>query len=137
MNIGKAADASGVSAKMIRHYEAIGLITPGLRTEAGYRVYGDKDLHELRFIRRARDMGFSLEQIRALLSLWQDRGRASADVKRLAQSHIDELDGRIRELTEMRNMLTSLAETTCQGDERPDCPIIAGLESGKRCHAGH
>lgn len=136
MNIGKAADASGVSAKMIRHYEAIGLITPGLRTEAGYRVYGDKDLHELRFIRRARDMGFSLEQIRALLSLWQDRGRASADVKRLAQSHIDELDGRIRELTEMRNMLTSLAET-CQGDERPDCPIIAGLEGGKRCHAGH
>lgn len=135
MNIGKAADASGVSAKMIRHYEAIGLITPGLRTEAGYRVYGDKDLHELRFIRRARDMGFSLEQIRALLSLWQDRGRASADVKRLAQSHIDELDGRIRELTEMRNMLTSLAET-CQGDERPDCPIISGLESG-RCHSAH
>lgn len=136
MNIGKAADASGVSAKMIRHYEAIGLITPGLRTEAGYRVYGDKDLHELRFIRRARDMGFSLEQIRALLSLWQDRGRASADVKRLAQSHIDELDGRIRELTEMRNMLMQLAEA-CQGDERPDCPIIAGLESGKPCHAGH
>lgn len=136
MNIGKAADASGVSAKMIRHYEAIGLITPGLRTEAGYRVYGDKDLHELRFIRRARDMGFSLEQIRALLSLWQDRGRASADVKRLAQSHIAELDGRIRELTEMRNMLMQLAEA-CQGDERPDCPIIAGLESGKPCHAGH
>lgn len=135
MNIGKAADASGVSAKMIRHYEAIGLITPGLRTEAGYRVYGDKDIHELRFIRRARDMGFSLEQIRALLSLWQDRGRASADVKRLAQSHIDELDGRIRELTEMRNMLTQLAEA-CQGDERPDCPIISGLESG-HCHSAH
>ena len=136
MNIGKAANATGVSAKMIRHYEAIGLIAPGLRTEAGYRVYGDKDLHELRFIRRARDMGFSLEQIRALLSLWQDRGRASADVKRLAQSHIAELDGRIRELTEMRNMLMQLAEA-CQGDERPDCPIIAGLESGKPCHAGH
>lgn len=136
MNIGKASAASGVSAKMIRHYEAIGLIAPGLRTEAGYRVYGDKDLHELRFIRRARDMGFSLEQIRALLSLWQDRGRASADVKRLAQSHIAELDGRIRELTEMRNMLMQLADA-CHGDERPDCPIIAGLESGKACHSPH
>ena len=136
MNIGKASAASGVSAKMIRHYEAIGLLAPGLRTEAGYRVYGDKDLHELRFIRRARDMGFSLEQIRALLSLWQDRDRASADVKRLAQSHIDELDGRIRELTEMRNMLAQLA-AACQGDGRPDCPIIAGLESGKLCHSAH
>ncbi len=130
MNIGKAAAATGVTAKMIRHYEAIGLLPPSQRTDAGYRVYTERDLHALRFIRRARDLGFSLEQTGMLLSLWQDRTRASADVKRLANRHVDELDARIRELTEMRDLLAGLA-ASCQGDDRPDCPIIRDLESGR------
>lgn len=137
MNIGQAASASGISAKMIRHYESIHLITPGARTESGYRIYQERDVHTLRFIKRARSLGFSLEQIRALLSLWNDSHRASADVKAIALGHVDELDQRIRELTEMRDTLQALARS-CNGDTRADCPILQGLESDNElacCHA--
>lgn len=126
MNIGQAAALSGVTAKMIRYYESIDLIAAGRRSDAGYRIYGDKDLHALRFIKRARSLGFSLEQIRGLLSLWQNKGRASADVKAIALTHVDELNQRIAELTEMRDTLASLARS-CHGDERPDCPILHSL----------
>ncbi len=126
MNIGEAAAASGVSAKMIRYYERVGLIPAAHRTEAGYRVYGDADVHTLRFIRRARNLGFSVEQMRDLLALWQDRNRASARVKALALSHIEELDNKIRELQTMRGTLEHLARN-CHGDHRPDCPILADL----------
>ena len=126
MNIGEVAGASGVSAKMIRHYESIGLIRTSQRTLAGYRQYHARDAHLLRFIRRARDLGFSLDQIRQLLSLWDDPGRASADVKRLADAHIADLDARIAALTDMRTTLVALARA-CHGDHRPDCPILQGL----------
>ena len=126
MNIGAVAQASGVSAKMIRHYESIGLLRASSRTRSGYRQYGERDAHLLRFIRRARDLGFSLEQIRQLLSLWDDPERASADVKRLAESHLAELDARIAALTEMRTTLVALAQA-CHGDHRPDCPILQDL----------
>jgi MerR family copper efflux transcriptional regulator len=126
MNIGQAAAASGVSAKMIRYYESIALIKAGRRTEAGYRIYGDSDVHTLRFIKRARTLGFSLEQIKDLLSLWQNPARASADVKMIAQQHVDQLQQRIQELSEMRDTLLHLAHA-CAGDQRPDCPILAGL----------
>ncbi|GAB2855350.1 Cu(I)-responsive transcriptional regulator [Pseudoduganella ginsengisoli] len=126
MNIGQAAQASGVSAKMIRYYESIALLKAASRTDAGYRIYGADDVHTLRFIRRARKLGFSLEQIRDLLALWQDRARESADVKRIASTHVDELNARIRELTEMRDTLASLADACC-GDQRPDCPILLTL----------
>lgn len=129
MNIGKAAAASGVSAKMIRYYESIGLISEVSRTDAGYRDYTDKDVHTLSFIRRARDLGFSVGQMVELLALWQDRDRASADVKRLALEHVTELERKARELQEMSRALTHLVEN-CQGDARPDCPIISGLATG-------
>jgi len=126
MNIGQAAAASGVSAKMIRYYESIGLLPAAARTDSGYRVYGGKELHVLRFIRRARKLGFSLDRTADLLSLWRDDGRASGDVKRIALAHVTELDERIRELTEMRDTLASLADC-CHGDDRPDCPILQTL----------
>jgi MerR family copper efflux transcriptional regulator len=126
MNIGQAATATGVSAKMIRYYESIALIPAGKRTDAGYRIYGDNDLHTLRFVKRARLLGFSLEQIRDLLSLWQNKERASADVKTIAMGHVAELNQRIAELTEMRDTLQTMA-SCCHGDQRPDCPILQSL----------
>jgi MerR family transcriptional regulator, copper efflux regulator len=129
MNIGEAAAASGVSAKMIRHYEAIGLIGKATRTMSGYRVYSDHDVHTLSFIRRARDLGFSVPQIRDLLALWRDQGRASADVKRIALEHVEALRAKMREIEAITGTLMHLAET-CHGDDRPDCPIIRGLAQG-------
>lgn len=126
MNIGEAANATGVTAKMIRYYEEIGLIKESSRTEAGYRTYAPKDLHTLRFVKRARKLGFSIEQIRDLLSLWQDPSRASKDVKAVAAAHVADLEKRIAELTEMRDTLVHLARH-CAGDHRPDCPILVGL----------
>ena len=122
-NIGEAAQLSGVSAKMIRHYESIGLIPLANRTFAGYRLYNDTDVHRLSFIRRARSLGFSIGQIEALLGLWDDRSRASAEVKKLAQAHVDELAARIGEMQAMQRTLQDLARR-CHGDERPDCPIL-------------
>lgn len=129
MNIGQAAEASGVSAKMIRHYEAIGLVPPAERRESGYREYDPEDVHRLAFVRRARDLGFSLERIWVLRGLWGDPGRSSAEVKALALAHVEELEGKARHLREMADVLRGLA-LACDGDERPDCPIIAGLEAG-------
>ncbi|GJI92968.1 Cu(I)-responsive transcriptional regulator [Duganella hordei] len=126
MNIGQAATATGITAKMIRYYESINLIPPGRRSDSGYRIYGDNDLHALRFVKRARTLGFSLEQIRELLSLWQNKERASADVKSIAMGHVAELNQRIAELTEMRDTLHTLA-SCCHGDNRPDCPILQSL----------
>jgi len=137
MNIGKAAAASGVSAKMIRYYESVGLIPPARRTDTAYRVYSDDDVHVLRFIRRARDLGFAVDDIRELLALWGDKSRASADVKRIAQQHINELEARIAALQDMAGTLRRLAEC-CHGDARPDCPILGDLgeESGRACGTG-
>jgi MerR family copper efflux transcriptional regulator len=129
LNIGQAAKASGVTAKMIRHYEAIGLLPAARRTEAGYRVYGDAEVRVLQFIHRGRVLGFSLEQIGNLLALWQDKARASADVRRLARAHIDELDRKIAELEAMKRTLASLADS-CHGDARSDCPILDDLATG-------
>jgi Cu(I)-responsive transcriptional regulator len=126
MNIGEAARATGVSAKMIRYYEGIGLIPKAGRTESGYRVYTDQDTHSLRFVRRARDLGFSIEQIAELLALWRDRARASANVKQLALRHVQELEHRVAQMLEMAATLRNLAEH-CHGDQRPDCPIIDEL----------
>jgi Cu(I)-responsive transcriptional regulator len=126
MQIGEAASGTGVSAKMIRHYEAIGLVPAAGRRASNYRDYGEADLHRLAFIRRARDLGFSIEEIRDLLRLWADRRRSSRDVKRLAEAHIAELDRKIGELKEMRATLTGLARA-CDGDHRPHCPIIERL----------
>lgn len=127
MNIGDAAKQTQISAKMIRYYESIGLLPESMRSDAGYRIYRDKDLHVLRFIKRARNLGFSMEQLKELLSLWQDQERASADVKAIAERHVAELQQRITELTEMRDALNHLA-ACCHGDQRPDCPILSGLE---------
>lgn len=126
MNIGAAAKASGITAKMIRHYESIHLIKLGVRSDAGYRTYNTNDLHTLRFIKRARSLGFSLDQIRDLLSLWNDAQRASADVKAIAQAHVADLEKRILELSEMRDTLVHLVRH-CHGDARPECPILRGL----------
>lgn len=129
MNIGQAARASGVSAKMIRYYEETGLLGPAGRTAAGYRVYSEGDLHALRFVRRARDLGFSMREIADLLALWQDRSRASAAVKAVALDHVADLRRRIGELEAMARTLEHLAERCC-GDERPDCPILDDLAGG-------
>ena len=126
MNISQAAQATGISPKMIRHYEAAGLIPKAGRTASGYRIYRDTDVHELRFVRRARDLGFSMKEIQALLGLWRNRRRSSADVKRLVAHHVADLDARIGELQAMRRTLQQLAHA-CHGDERPDCPIIDDL----------
>ena len=126
MNIGEASETTGVSAKMIRYYEETGLIRPTSRARSGYRVYADNDIQTLRFIRRARDLGFTVKQIEDLLALWRDRSRASSDVKRIATDHIAELQKKMRELQEMVTTLTHLAHN-CHGDGRPDCPILTSL----------
>jgi Cu(I)-responsive transcriptional regulator len=126
LNIGDAAQASGVSAKMIRHYEAIGLLPAARRTASGYRVYGDQDVRVLQFIHRGRALGFSLEKIAELLALWQDQGRASLDVRRLAEQHIAALNRKIDELQSMKRTLETLAHS-CHGDQRSDCPILDDL----------
>lgn len=126
MNIGQAAKATGISAKMIRHYEAVGLLAPALRSDAGYRQYADADVHSLRFVRHARDLGFSIQEIGELLSLWHDRGRPSRQVKALAQAHIEELRRKAQELLAMTATLEHLVHC-CHGDDRPDCPILESL----------
>jgi Cu(I)-responsive transcriptional regulator len=126
MNIGEASKATGISVKMLRYYEEIGLVRPALRAHSGYRVYSDKNIAMLRFVRRARDLGFQVKQIAALLDLWLDGSRASADVKSLALDHVRELEKRRRELDEMIATLEHLAHH-CHGDERPDCPILTSL----------
>jgi MerR family transcriptional regulator, copper efflux regulator len=128
MNIGRAALTSGVSAKMIRHYESIGLLPAAGRTFAGYRIYRDNDVHTLKFIRRARDLGFSIREIAALVGLWQNRRRASSEVKKLVERQLLQLDDKIRALQAMRNTLSHLA-SNCHGDSRPDCPILDDLAS--------
>lgn len=127
MKIGQASTESGVSQRMIRHYESIGLIGKAARRDSGYRDYDERDIHTLRFIRRARDLGFPIEEIGQLLALWQDRGRASADVKALALARAGELKRKAKELDAMRRSLEHLA-ANCHGDDRPDCPILGGLE---------
>jgi MerR family copper efflux transcriptional regulator len=127
-NIGEAARASGVSAKMIRHYESIGLTGAAQRTAAGYRTYSEQDVRVLQFIHRGRALGFSLEQISALLALWQDKGRASADVRDLALRHIGELEEKIAAMQAMKRTLEELARC-CHGDKQPDCPILDDLAS--------
>jgi len=131
MNIGQASKESGVTAKMIRYYEDIGLIEKAVRTPSGYRSYRPCDVHTLRFIKRARDFGFSIEKISELLALWRDRDRASADVKKLAQEHVERLDSKVAELQAMADALRQLAEH-CSGDHRPDCPIIKSLADEER-----
>jgi len=131
MNIGQAAAASGVSAKMLRHYESIGLVPKAGRTEAGYRVYGEAEVHTLRFIKRARDLGLPIERIRLLVGLWRDKDRSSADVKRVATEHVSELRAKIAELTGMCEALEHLA-AACHGDHRPECPILHDLEGRNR-----
>jgi len=131
MNIGEAAKASGVSAKMIRHYEEAGLIPAATRTESNYRVYSTNDVAMLHFIKQARRLGFAMKQIALLLSLWQDRSRSSREVKALAREHVDDLNLRIRELTEMRDTLDDLVKH-CRGDSRPECPILEGISA--HCH---
>lgn len=126
MNIGKAAEASGVSTKMIRYYESRGLIRPAQRTASGYRCYSADDIHTLRFIRRARDLGFPADDIAGLLALWHDRDRASADVRRIAANQIAALELKIAQLQAMRDTLGELV-AHCHGDSRPDCPILADL----------
>lgn len=126
MNIGEASSATGVSAKMIRYYESIGLIRAPLRTGSNYRVYGEDEVHVLRFIKRARTLGFSMDETATLLGLWQDKSRASAEVKEIATSHIAELETKIRELQGMVKTLKHLAHC-CGGDNRPGCPILDDL----------
>lgn len=126
MNIGEISKASGLSAKMIRYYEEVGLIHPAQRNDNGYRRYANESLNVLRFIRRSRDLGFSLDRIKILLSLWQDRSRKSAEVKALAENYIHELDQQIEKLSSIRSQLEQLHQC-CHGDERPNCPILDDL----------
>ena len=128
MNIGQAADASGVSAKMIRYYEEIGLISEANRTDAGYRQYTDKEIQTLLFVRHSRDLGFSIDRIRTLLALWNDTARKSSDVKKLANQYVAELDEDIRKLQQIRDQVKHLADS-CKGNNRPACPIIEELAS--------
>jgi MerR family gold-responsive transcriptional activator of gol and ges genes len=129
MNIGAAAASSGVTAKMIRHYEAIGLLYPAERRSNSYRDYGERDIHELRFIGRARRLGFSIPEMAELLALWRDRGRPSREVKRIAEAHIGDLQSRVAEMQAMANTLRELV-AACHGDDRPHCPILEDLALG-------
>ncbi len=135
MNIGQAAQQSGVSAKMLRHYESLGLLGKVTRTDSGYRQYSQTEVHTLRFIKRSRDLGFSMVEIAELVNLWQNRRRASASVKRIAQKHVDELSVRIEAMQAMQRSLQNLLHT-CHGDDRPDCPILDDLAGGPAacCH---
>ena len=126
VSIGVAAQRAGVSPRMLRHYEALGLLPTVQRTDAGYRQYGEKEVHTLRFIRRARDLGFSIQEIATLLGLWQDKARASSQVKSIAQAHIDDLNQRIADMQAMQRTLQQLVQC-CHGDDRPDCPILDNL----------
>ena len=126
MNIGTAARASGIPAKTIRYYEEIGLIQPAERSDGNYRVYGEHEVQTLRFIRRARSLGFSVDEVAELLDLWRDRSRSSRRVKALANRHLEDIDGKIAALGTMRDTLNVLIER-CHGDGRPDCPILADL----------
>ncbi|MFP5340648.1 MAG: Cu(I)-responsive transcriptional regulator [Gammaproteobacteria bacterium] len=130
-NIGEAAIRSGVSAKMVRHYESLGLLPTVDRTESGYRQYTEKEVHALRFIKRSRDLGFSMAEITELLKLWQNRRRSSAEVRRIASRHVTELKQRMAKMEEMRRTLEHLIQC-CQGDHRPDCPILEELEGSAR-----
>lgn len=129
MNIGEAAQAAGVTAKMIRHYESLGLIAQASRSDGGYRQYGPRDVSVLRFIRQARSMGFSIKQIEQLLGLWADTHRESREVMALAREHIAELDRKMAEMAEMKAALQQLSQH-CHGDDRPDCPILGQLAGG-------
>ena len=135
MNIGQAATASGVSAKMIRHYEVVGLLRAPKRTESGYRQYNDTEVHTLRFIRQARDLGFSIHEIGELLSLWQNRKRPSRLVKAMAEAHIQALEMKAQELLAMKSTLEHLVHC-CHGDDRPECPILDVLASNEPVAAG-
>jgi Cu(I)-responsive transcriptional regulator len=126
MNIGQAAKLSGVSAKMVRHYESLGLLPAVARTDSGYRQYTDREVHTLRFIRRARDLGFSMAEIGELLKLWQNQRRSSSNVKKIALKHLADIDARMAEMAAMRKTLQHLVHC-CSGDERPDCPILDEL----------
>ena len=126
VTIGEAAQQSGVSAKMVRHYEALGLLGTVARTDSGYRLYSPADVHTLRFIKRCRDLGFSMAEIAELVGLWQNRRRASSSVKRIAQKHVDELAQRIEAMQSMQRTLATLVGC-CHGDDRPDCPILDDL----------
>lgn len=129
MNIGEAARLSGVSAKMVRHYESLGLLPRVNRTDSGYRQYSEAEVHTLRFIKRARDLGFSMDEIAELVSLWQNRRRASGNVRKIAQKHADELAQRIEAMQSMQRTLRHLIHC-CQGDDRPECPILDDLAGG-------
>ena len=133
-NIGQAAERAGVSAKMVRHYESIGLLPKIGRTESGYRQYTDVDVHALRFIKRSRDLGFSMVEIAGLLKLWQNRRRASADVKRMALRHVEDLERRIAQMQSMKSTLAELA-ACCQGNTRPECPILDRLSDERSTSA--
>lgn len=130
MNIGAASTASGVGAKMIRHYEAVGLLHPAPRRNNSYRDYGAHEVHELRFIGRARKLGFSMSEIGTLLGLWRDKQRASREVKQIALRHLSELEQRIADMRSMANALSKLAQS-CHGDDRADCPILDDLGESK------
>lgn len=132
VNIGDAARASGVSTKMVRHYESLGLLGAVARTDSGYRQYSAADIHTLRFIKRARELGFSMAEIANLVGLWHDQARASSEVKRVAQQHLIELENRIQAMQDMRRTLQKLVQS-CQGDDRPDCPILDNLAGGPGC----
>ncbi|CAH0355596.1 Cu(I)-responsive transcriptional regulator [Aquabacterium sp. CECT 9606] len=126
LNIGQAAAQSGVSAKMVRYYESLGLLPKVARTQAGYRQYGEREVHTLRFIKHSRQLGFGMAEVAELLKLWQNRKRSSADVKRIALAHVADLDRRMREMADMKRTLERLAQC-CHGDSRPDCPILDEL----------